>query len=176
MHMALLARFQTRVLFTSIIYCPQSSLFLFLLSCFYFCYCGNQTATRHNELTILNKLVFISATYCPHISSVWSLLIWCWLYLRSCIGLFYLLCTHGITNLIGLLFVCEGLSFTLTSPVTHTLLRKSHSACKGGVQFLLQFVAVVKTQWKPVLLFPCFHFRFNCIPLSLLFLLLLRCL
>lgn len=105
------------------------SLFLFLLSCFYFCYCGNQTATRHNELTILNKLVFISATYCPHISSVWSLLILCWLYLRSCLGLFYLLCTHGITNLIGLLFVCEGLSFALTSQVTHTLLRKSHSAC-----------------------------------------------
>lgn len=163
MHMALLARFQSRVLFTSIIYSSHSSLFLFSLSCVYFCYCGNQAATGHNKIIILNKLLFISATYFPLISSLWSFLSLCLPYLLSCLGLFYMLSTHGTLNLIGLLFVCEGLSFTLPSQVTHTLLRKSHYACKGGVQFLLQFVAVAKTQWKPALLFPCFHFRFNCI-------------
>lgn len=141
--MALLARFQSRVLFTSIIYCPHSSLFLFSLSCFYFCYCGNQTATGHNKI-IPNKLLFISATYVYQFNVIIAA---SYLpYLFSCLGLFYMLSTHRTMNLIALLFVCEGLSFTLTSQVTHTLLRKSHNACKGGVQFLLQFVVVTKTQ------------------------------
>lgn len=72
--MALLARFQSRVLFTSIIYCPPSPLFLFSLCCFYFGYCGNQTPTAHNKIIITINFSHISSSYLIPSFLLWSFL------------------------------------------------------------------------------------------------------